>query len=506
MPTKTRIAPVVADILAHASRRPDAPAVTDPSRRLSFGELARATERTAAALRAEGVEAGDRVGLVSENSTDYLVAALATWAAGAVLAPIHPAFGPSELDYVLGNANPRLILTQRGHGSELADRDVRTCGLEAIAAGEGDRGDTPAVDVDPAAPALIYYTSGSTGRPKPVAHSHAGIAAGTHAFTEVWHLGPDDRSLVCLPMSWAFGLTTGSISTLVAGGSVVILPRYNPVHVSAAIEEEGVTVLHGVTTMFVKLLEYLGEAGRDLSTDSLRLCISGGEPRNERAFERWRALTGCAIYDNYCASECWPVVTYDPRADPEPHPGSAGTVVPGAALRIIGDDGAEVPQGETGEGIWRAPAQMLGYWEEPDLSRDAFTADGWFHSRDLVRMDSSGHVYVVGRVADTIITGGNNVSPSEVETVLGRHASVSEVAVVGVADEVYGEAVAAAVVLAPGAEFDPDALAELGRGSLAPYKVPTHFHRVDRLPRNANGKLLRREVGSLIRTEDGQMP
>lgn len=497
MVINSRAGSAVARILAHATDRPEATAIVDPARRLSYGELARATEAAAAALRAEGVEPGDRVGLISENSLDFLVAALGTWAAGAVLAPIHPSFGRSELDYVLENARPRILLTQGGHEGQLVDHGVPIRSLEAVATA-AEASEDPKVEVDPAEAALIYYTSGSTGRPKPVAHSHEGIAAGTAAFADVWHLGPDDRALVCLPMSWAFGLTTGSISTLVAGGSVVVLPRYNPVRVTEAIAAEGVTVLHGVTTMFVKLLEYFETADGGIDCSSLRLSISGGEPRNETAFARWRTLTGCSIFDNYCASECWPVVTYDPHREADPVAGSAGTVVPGAALRIVGEDGSEVPPGEVGEGIWKAPAQMLGYWEEPALSSEALTADGWFRSRDLIRMDASGHIYVVGRIADTIITGGNNVSPAEVETVLARHPGVSEVAVVGVPDPTYGEAVAAVVVLAPGADLDPDALAKLGRESLAPYKVPTHFHSVDRLPRNGNGKLSRRQIQSLI--------
>jgi long-chain acyl-CoA synthetase len=192
------------------------------------------------------------------------------------------------------------------------------------------------------------------------------------------------------------------------------------------------------------------------------------------------------------------VVTYDPRQDPEPRLGSAGRVVPGAEIRIIDPDGNDVATGKIGEGIWRAPALMLGYWNESGLTDEAFTADGWFRSRDLVRMDESGYVYVTGRIADTIIRGGSNISPAEVESVIVRHDGVRDVAVVGIADPVYGEEVAAAVVLAPGVDFDPEALAAFCRADLAAYKVPTRYLRVTELPRNANGKLVRRDVVPMI--------
>ena len=488
---------VAARVLALATAQSDSLAVADDRRRLAYGELARSASAAAAALRADGVVPGDRVGLISDNSADYLVAALGTWIAGAVLAPIHPAFGPSELQYVVGNAQPRVILVEEGRTAMLNKYDVEVRSLESVARSDAGGVEKPA-DVDPNALALIYYTSGSTGRPKPVAHSHAGIAAGVIAYIDVWHLSSSDRTLVCLPMSLAFGLTTGSIATLLAGGTVVVLPRYKPVRVAAAMSAERITVFHGVTTMFVKMLDYLRDEGKSLGATKLRLCISGGEPRNEPAFAQWRELTGCPVHDTYCASECWPVVTYDPRQDPEPRLGSAGRVVPGAEIRIIDPDGNDVATGKIGEGIWRAPALMLGYWNESGLTDEAFTADGWFRSRDLVRMDESGYVYVTGRIADTIIRGGSNISPAEVESVIVRHDGVRDVAVVGIADPVYGEEVAAAVVLAPGVDFDPEALAAFCRADLAAYKVPTRYLRVTELPRNANGKLVRRDVVPMI--------
>lgn len=480
-----------------AASQPDALAVKDVRRELTYAELLSAALQTAHRLQSHGVTPGARVGLISENSADYVVATFGTWMAGATLAPIHPAFGSAELDYIIGNAKPDLVLLEEGAGLALRGRNVRSAPLKSMTRLELGHDQRDAVAVDPSAAAIIYYTSGSTGRPKPVAHSHAGVIAGTSAFQQIWHLGPTDRTLVCLTMSWAFGLTTAAIAGLMAGGAVVVLPKYNPVRVTDAISREKITVFHGVTTMFVKLLEYLKAGAHELHTDHLRVCVSGGEPRNEPAFAEWRTLTGCEVLDNYSATECWPVVSSDSEAFAPPL-GSAGKVVPGAALRVVNAGGVDVAPGTVGEALWRAPGMMLGYWNEPELTAEAMTDDGWYRTRDLVRVDEEGYVYVVGRVADTIIRGGSNISPAEVEAVLARHQAIRDVAIVGIPDPVYGQEVAAAVVLNAGASLDPSELADFCRSELAAFKIPTRFREVGELPRNANGKLARRDLAPLI--------
>jgi long-chain acyl-CoA synthetase len=250
--------------------------------------------------------------------------------------------------------------------------------------------------------------------------------------------------------------------------------------------------------MFAKLVEFMGPEAAGAGMSSLRLCVSGGEPRNEPAFALWRKLTGCPVHDVYCASECWPVVTYDPTAEPEPVNGSAGVVVPGARMRVLDESGGEVPAGETGVGLWRAPALMLGYWKEPELTAGALTNDGWYRSGDFVRVDAAGHVYVMGRASDLIIRGGSNVSPAEVEHVLGRHPDIAESAVAGIPDPVYGEQVAAAIVVVPGGRFDPDGFADFCAAELAGYKIPTVFREFEALPRGATGKVSRTRLGALL--------
>jgi long-chain acyl-CoA synthetase len=353
--------------------------------------------------------------------------------------------------------------------------------------------------IEPKATAVICYTSGSTSRPKAVMHTHAGLLAAAQSYARVWHLGVEDTTLVALPLAWAFGLVTTSMAALVAGGRVLLLRRGEPEGMLRAFIEHRATFFAGVTTMYVKMLGVLEGDPRRFGPSDLRLCISGGEPRNDVAFARWRELTGCPVHDVYAASEAFPLVTYDPAEDPEPVPGAAGRVVADAALRVVAADGADATTGEAGEAWARSPAQMTGYWRDPDRTAEVLTTDGWYRTGDLVTVDGQGYVRVVGRLSDLIIRGGANVSPAEVEAVLVAHPDVQEAAVTGVPDPDYGEEVVAAVVLAPSAVHDLDGLRAHCAASLAGYKVPTRIVSVERLPRNTNtGKVQRREVAVLL--------
>jgi len=501
---------------AQVRRRPGAPAVTFDGRTSTYAELDRRVDGVAARLVADGVAPGDRVVLVADNSDDHLVAAFAVWRAGAVLVSIYPSSTEAELAYAIASAAPVLVVagTRVAATVRAAAAATPVVELDDLAAGSGGCGVAPRSrpDVDPDGLALICFTSGSTARPKAVMQHHRGLLGAAAAYARVWHLGPDDTTLVCLPMAWAFGLVTTSMAALVSGGRVLALARAEPAAMLAAMVGDGVTCFAGVTTMFVKLVEAL-EAGGDrddrdgarggggLGPDRfrLRLCISGGEPRNESAFARWHELTGCPVHDVYAASECFPVVTYDPVEDPQPRPGSAGRVVAEAALRLVGPDGDDVPPGGTGEALTRGPALLLGYWGDPDLTAAVLTPDGWYRTGDLVRLDVEGYVHVVGRASAMIIRGGANVSPAEVEAVLSGHPDVREVAVVGLPDARYGEAVAAAVVLEPAAALDADALRAHCGDRLAGYKVPSRIVAVEQLPRNPHtGKVQRSEVVALL--------
>ena len=317
-------------------------------------------------------------------------------------------------------------------------------------------------------------------------------------YGEVWHLGPDDRGIVCLPMAWMYGLASTSLALLMRGATAIVVRRARPDLLVEAIVDNRATFLAGVTTTFAKLVQHAERTPLPASTfESLRLCISGGEPRNEKAFERWHSLTGVAVLDAYCASECLPLVTYDPFTDPVPRPGSAGKLVPRSLLRIVDADGAEVPQGEVGEGLSSGPGVMLGYWRDPEQTREALTEDGWYRTKDLLRMDADGFVYVVGRLSDVIIRAGVNISPAEVERVIRLHESVDDVAVVGLPDEMYGQRVVAAI--ASSSQVDLDQVDAHVRAHLSSYKVPSDYVVVEQLPVNTTtGKVDRRGLATQL--------
>jgi long-chain acyl-CoA synthetase len=502
-----RVTPLVFDeaLRAQAASEPDAPALVDASTRMTYAELDEHVGVTAAALGEAGLRPGERAVLVADNSAHHLVTAFAIWRLGGTLVTIYPSSTVDELSYAIANSEPALVVSGSRTVAEVAAA-IGTGGTPLVEltdrglAGPGARDAAPAThDAQPGTTALICYTSGSTSRPKAVVHTHAGLHAAATSYARVWRLGVADTTLVALPLAWAFGLVTTSMATLVAGGRVLILRRGDPDGMLQAFVEHQATFFAGVTTMYVRMVGVLeADPGRARPSD-LRLCISGGEPRNDVAFARWRELTGCPVHDVYAASEAFPLVTYDPAEDPEPVPGAAGRVVADAELRVVAADGADATTGEPGEAWARSPAQMTGYWRDPGRTAEVLTPDGWYRTGDLVTVDGDGYVRVVGRLSDLIIRGGANVSPAEVEAVLVAHPDVQEAAVTGVPDPHYGEEVVAAVVLAPSAAHDPEGLRAHCAASLAGYKVPSRITSVERLPRNPNtGKVQRREIAVLF--------
>jgi long-chain acyl-CoA synthetase len=492
-----------------ADQHPQRLAARDGALAVTYAELNQASDALAHRLAHAGAQAGVRVILMADNSAAYLAAAVAVWRTGAVLTTLYASSGPDEVAYALQNSGAQLIVADE-RASRLVERlDGHP---PVVRVGNGvftDLGETstfhPYHEAEPEDLALICYTSGSTAHPKAVMHSHSGLYKGAAAYAEVWHLSASDRTIVCLPMAWAFGLVTTSMATLLAGGQVLILSRTKPDLIIDAVSRLGGTFLAGVTTMFVKLTERLEQLDGKPDMGSLRLCISGGEPRNEGVFSRWTARTGCPVHDVYAASECFPAVTYDPTADPIPVLGSSGKVAPGSQMRIVDTDGRDVSPGQPGEALWKGPAQFLGYWQDPEQTRKALTEDGWYRTSDLVRVDERGYVFVEGRLSDMIIRGGSNVSPAEVEGVLHAHPALRAATVVGLPDEHYGERVIAAVILQPGAELDTAELREFCAARMAGYKVPESFIALEALPVNSRTEKVDRRALKAQLSKEGSL-
>ncbi|MGO1543220.1 MAG: class I adenylate-forming enzyme family protein [Gulosibacter sp.] len=481
--------PYFQELWSIADSTPSATAFIDADRKISYAEMVEIVNQRAHALLTAGLGEGDRVALVAENSADYVLTAFAVWVAKGVLVTIYPSIPAKDVQATIADADPVLVLTdERTHDLVLASvragmHTSRIDSEEFVVQGLASSAEpTPFNLREPLH--LICYSSGTTSRPKAIMLSAHALHNGAKVYGEVWGLESRDVTLVALPMAWLYGLVTSAMSTLRVGGTVVPLRRSKPELVAETIQRRGVTVLPTVTTVLGKLAWFLENEERRWDLSSLRLIISGGEPRNEQAFTMLREYTGIPVHDTYCPSESFPLITYDPRRDPQPRSGSAGRLVPSAQMRVVDVNGKDVATGEPGEALVTGPGLLLGYWNDPDLTQESIVDGVWYRTHDLVRVDADGYVYVVGRLSDMIIRGGSNVSPGEVESALRQHPAIENAAVVGQPDPDYGEEVVAVVQLSAGASVGDEALRTFVAERLASFKIPTTFVRVNELPMN----------------------
>lgn len=478
-------------------------AITDETRSLTYRELMDEISERWHALANAGLKQGDRVAIVAENSVSYIVSVFAVWAAGGTVATIFPSTTASEVVTTVQDADPVIVFTDKTTDPLL--RGLLRADLPVVRIDEDFIVGNVAKDVMPTPETLIKplklicYSSGTTSRPKAIMLSGDALFNSAKTHGKVWGLNSDEVVITCLPMAWLFGLTTVTMSTLLAGGTVVSLRRSKPELIAQAIEKYKVTFLPAVATVLAKLAHFLETNENTWNLSSLRLVLSGGEPRNETAFDALKVFTGLPVHDTYCASEMFPLITYNPVSDPYPRTGSAGKLVPRSELRVVDKNGTDVNPGEIGEALSRGPGLMLGYWNDPILTQESLTDDGWYKTKDLVRVDEDGYVYVVGRLSDMIIRGGSNVSPAEVEAVLDEYPEIAKSAVVGLPDPLYGEEVVAAVQLKNGFILDPDAIKAFASERLPGYKVPTRYEVIPEVPQNATTlKVNRAEVKQLL--------
>jgi long-chain acyl-CoA synthetase len=486
-----------------ASREPSKIALIDEHRQFTYSQILDEIIERADVLRFVGLKNGDRVAIVAENSALYVISSLAIWVTGGVVVTVYPSVAGAEIDFTIRDADPVLVLVDAA--TDVVVRPLVRDGVPVALIDEPLRigqiaGDCKPVPGGLRAPlAMICYSSGTTSRPKAIMLSDESLLNGARTHSETWKLSADDITVVCLPMAWLFGLSTAAMSTLFVGGTVISIRRSRPELVATAIEQNRGTFLPAVTSVLAKLAYFLEEDERTWDLDSLRLIVSGGEPRNEPAFDLLRQFTHIPVHDTYCASEMFPLITYNPMSDVEPVPGAAGKLVQRSELRIVDPSGKEVPAGEIGEALTRGPGLMLGYWNDPEQTALAITPEGWFRSKDLVRQDDKGYVHVVGRLSDMIIRGGSNVSPAEVESVLDSHPDVIKTVVVGQPDLTYGEEVVAVLQMKAGVVVDYTLLTAFAADKLAGFKIPTRFYSVNALPINlTTSKVNRAEVKRLL--------
>jgi malonyl-CoA/methylmalonyl-CoA synthetase len=469
---------------------------TADGRRLTYGDATALSGRLANALTARGVVPGDRVAVQVEKSPDAIVLYLACLRLGAVFLPLNTAYTMTELEYFIGDAEPRVVVCTPERAAEIAPlaarlgvaatetlgTDGRTGTLLELAAGSAvDFADRECGEDELAA---ILYTSGTTGRSKGAMLTHDNLASNAVTLKDVWRFSADDVLLHALPIFHTHGLFVATNVTLVSGASMLFLPRFDPDTVFRLLPRA--TVMMGVPTFYVRLLQD-PRLARD-AVAHMRLFVSGSAPLLADTHREWRERTGLAILERYGMTET-NMNTSNP-CEGDRVPGSVGFPLPGVEIRIADpESGRILPQGEIGVIEVKGPNVFKGYWRMPEKTMAEFRADGFFITGDLGRIDERGYVHIVGRGKDLVITGGYNVYPKEVESEIDALPGVVESAVIGVPHPDFGEGVTAVVTCKPGATVtERDVLSALD-GRLAKYKLPKRVLFVDDLPRNTMGKV-----------------
>jgi len=526
---------------AAAERHPDGLGLVAPfqSLRLTFAELDRRVEQVARAFIARGMQPGERIGIWAPNCAEWILTMFGAARAGLVLVNINPAYRRSELEFVLRHVGCRaLVFAPRFKSSDYAAmlqslipelhtavpgrlvskafpelRLLVQLGLAPSAgtvsfddlASRASPLDAPMSSVDRSDADRIFniqFTSGTTGRPKGATLTHFNIVNNGFFVGEGMRLGVYDKVCIPVPMYHCFGMVLGLLAAMTHGAASVLSgDAFDPLAVLETVAGERCTALLGVPTMFIAELEH--PRFRDFDLSSLRTGIMAGSPcpiavmRRVVAEMHMPQVTIC-----YGMTETSPVSFQSLPDDPlERRVGSVGRVHPHVQVKIVDSSGRVTPRGTSGELLTRGYSVMRGYWNDAERTREAIDAAGWMHTGDLAVIDEAGYCNIVGRLKDMIIRGGENISPLEVEEFLYRHPAVLDVAVVGVPDVKFGEAVCACIRLREGAIATEEDIREFCRGQIAHYKVPRYVRFVESFPLTISGKVQKYLMREQLRSE-----
>lgn len=502
----------------------------------TYAELGDQIARVAEGLRKKGVRKGDRVALVLPNCPQHVVAFYAVLRLGAVVIEHNPLYTPRELRHQFEDhgaqvaivwdkvaktvqdlpadlgvttvvsiditrgmpASKRIALrlpvrAARTAREQLTTKVSGTVTWETLLASKKLKASYPRPERDDLA--LIQYTSGTTGQPKGAMLSHLNLAINA-AQARAWVPAIERGTSVVyavLPLFHAYGLTLCLTFAMSMGSRLVLFPKFDPDMVLDVIKKHPATFLPAVPPIYERLVDAAEK--RKVSLSGIEIAISGAMSLPQSIVKLWESKTGGYLVEGYGLSECSPVLMANPVGSTR-REATVGLALPSTELRVVDpeDPSSDRAFGEEGELLARGPQVFSGYWRKTDETAKVFTDDGWFRTGDIVTMDADGFVRIVDRIKELIVTGGFNVSPSEVEDSLRAFEGVSDVAVVGLPSPRGGEDVVAAVVMEPGASFDEAAIRAFARDSLTPYKVPKHVVQVEELPRSIVGKVIRRKV------------
>ena len=488
-----------------AKERPEGIALEDGERRTTYGEADRLTRQLVAFLQAQGVSVGDRFAYLGKNTDRYFLLLYAAGRMGAVIAPVGWRLAPPEIGYILSDTGSKLLIAEADFlETAKAVSGAMEAGPEVFDASEAF---TVASTMEPAeitppdahAPVLQLYTSGTTGNPKGAQLSNHNLFGLRKASVEAdlpWQkFEPTDCVLGAMPIAHIGGTGSGPIA-VGNGIRIHILPEFTPLGALEGITG-GATLLFLVPAALQMMIQHPKAAETDFS--GLRYFMYGAAPMPlELLKEAVRTMPDTGFLQVYGMTETTGTISMLP---PEDHDidgnqrmRSAGKAVPGVSIEVRGPDNAEVPRGEIGEICILSPSNTAGYWQLPDATAKTIDPDGWLHTGDAGIMDEDGYVYIQDRIKDMIISGGENVYPAEVESAIYGHPAIAEVAVIGVPSEKWGEEVKACCVPKPGMEIDANDVIAYTRERIAPFKCPKSVDVIPEMPRNASGKILRRQL------------
>ena len=472
----------------------------EDGRRYSYAEFDAAVHRAARMLAARGIKKGDAVALLMPNSVEYIIGYFACFKLGALAGPVNSLLKSQEMAFVIADSEAKALLINseflprvESIREVLPDlRHVIEFNNEAEATAEFAQGALPDVVIDCDTEAIIIYTSGTTGKPKGCLLTHGNLIANARQIAGWLRFTAADCLLTVMPLFHMNAVSVTTMTPLYAGASTVISPKFSASRFWQIISDYGVTSFGSVATMLSMLLKTYPEGvPAGLKTEQLRFAMCGSAPVPAEVLKKFEETFNCLVIEGYGLSESTCRSTFNPP-DERRRPGSCGMSI-GNEMKVVDDDDREVPDGELGEIVLRGENILKGYYKNEEATERAFRG-GWFHTGDVGYKDRDGFFYIVDRKSDMIIRGGENIYPREIDEVLYSHQAVAAAATIGVPDTLYGEEVAAFVVLKEGAHVMEEDIINYCRERLADYKCPKSVRFVTDIPKGPTGKLLKREL------------